>query len=335
MNTQLPSLRRAGILGTGSYVPAKIITNFDLEKRLDTSDEWIRSRTGIRERRIAAPHQATSDLALAAARKALEQARLSPSEIDMIIVATCTPDMLFPATAAIVQAELGASRAAAFDLNAVCSGFSYALEVGAQLVACGSFERVLVIGADIMSRTLNWDDRSTCVLFGDGAGAAVLGPVEKGGIVSSVLGADGSGGPLLQIPAGGSREPISTDTIHDRRNTMQMNGREVYKFAVQVMGEAAMQALDKCGLSPCDVALFIPHQANIRIIESAARRLDLPPERVFVNLDRYGNTSAASIPLALDEAVSCRRIREGDIVVTVGFGAGLTWGANVIQWSPA
>ncbi|HEX5323880.1 MAG TPA: beta-ketoacyl-ACP synthase III [Capsulimonadaceae bacterium] len=333
MKSSSRQLRRAGIVGTGSYVPTKIITNFDLEKRLDTSDEWIRSRTGISERRIAAPHEATSDLALAAARRALEDARIAAADLDLIIVATCTPDMPFPATAAIVQAELGATRAAAFDLNAVCSGFSYGLEVGAQMIAGGSFERVLVIGADIMSRTLNWDDRSTCVLFGDGAGAVVLGPVEAGGLVSSVLGADGTGGPLLCIPAGGSREPISADKIDDCRNTMQMNGREVYKFAVQVMGEAAVQALDKCGLGPSDVALFIPHQANIRIIESAAKRLGLPSERVFVNLDRYGNTSAASIPLALDEAVRSGRVGEGDIVVTVGFGAGLTWGANVIQWT--
>lgn len=324
--------RRAGILGTGSYVPTKIVTNFDLEKRLDTSDEWIRSRTGIRERRIAAPNEATSDLALAAARRAMEAAQTTGAELDLIIVATCTPDMPFPATAAIVQTELGAARAAAFDLNAVCSGFSYALDVGAQMIAAGAYRRALVIGADVMSRTLNWDDRSTCVLFGDGAGAVVLGPVSGGGVIGSVLGADGAGGSLLCVPAGGSRDPISPEAIEERRNTMQMNGREVYKFAVQVMGEAAVQALAKCDLTPSDVALFIPHQANIRIIESAARRLDLPEERVFVNLDRYGNTSAASIPLALDEAARSGHIQTGDIVVTVGFGAGLTWGANVIQW---
>ena len=332
--THSPShTRRVGILGTGSYVPTKIVTNFDLEKRLDTSDEWIRSRTGIRERRIAAPNEATSDLALAAARRAMEAAKTRACELDLIIVATCTPDMPFPATAAIVQAELGAGRSAAFDLNAVCSGFSYALDVAAQMIAAGAYSRALVIGADVMSRTLNWDDRSTCVLFGDGAGAVVLGPVSAGGVIGSVLGADGAGGSLLCIPAGGSRDPISPEAIEERRNTMQMNGREVYKFAVQVMGEVAVQALARCDLTPCDVALFIPHQANIRIIESAARRLDLPAERVFVNLDRYGNTSAASIPLALDEAARDGRICAGDIVVTVGFGAGLTWGANVIQWS--
>lgn len=327
------AIRRVGILGTGSYVPAKIVTNFDLEKRLDTSDEWIRSRTGIRERRIAAPNEATSDLALAAARRAMEEAQTGPSDLDLIVVATCTPDMPFPATAAIVQAELRASRAAAFDINAVCSGFSYALDIATQMLAAGAYNRALVIGADVMSRTLNWDDRSTCVLFGDGAGAVVLGPVDDGGVIGSVLGSDGAGAPLLCVPAGGSRDPISPEAIEERRNTMQMNGREVYKFAVQVMGEAALEALTRCGLTPSDVALFIPHQANIRIIESAARRLDLPADRVFVNLDRYGNTSAASIPLALDEAARSGRIAAGDIVVTVGFGAGLTWGANVIQWT--
>jgi 3-oxoacyl-[acyl-carrier-protein] synthase-3 len=239
-----------------------------------------------------------------------------------------------PATAAIVQNEPGAKRAAAFDVNAVCSGFSYALEIASQMVR-GGIGPALVIGADVMSRTLNWDDRSTCVLFGDGAGAAVLVPAERGGVLGSVLGADGAGGSLLCVPAGGSREPLTESAIESRRNTMVMNGREVYKFAVHIMGESSLEALEKCGRSPDEVALFIPHQANIRIIESAAKRLDLPMERVFVNLDRYGNTSAASIPLALDEAVKTGRIHQGDLIVTVGFGAGLTWGANVIEWTRA
>ncbi len=328
----MTSLQAVGILGTGSRVPDKIVTNFDLEKRLDTSDEWIRSRTGIGARRIAADNEATSDLAIGAAKAALENAGTTVDQIDLIIVATCTPDHFFPATAAIVQEAIGAVRCAAFDINAVCSGFSYALEVGASMVRAG-YRRALVIGADVMSRTVNWEDRSTCVLFGDAAGAAVLGPVDEGGILGSVLGADGSGAPLLYMPAGGYREPNTPEGIEAHRNCMVMNGREVYKFAVQIMGEAAVEALTKCGLTSDDVALFIPHQANIRIIESAAKRLGLCSDRVFVNLQDYGNTSAASIPLALDEASRQGRIKIGDIVVTVGFGAGLTWGANVIRWT--
>lgn len=322
-----------GILGTGSRVPDNVVTNFDLEKRLDTSDEWIRSRTGIGARRIAAANEATSDLASAAARLALEDSGVDASEIDLLIVATCTPDFPFPPTATVVQQAIGATRCAAFDLNAVCSGFSYALEVGRGLVQSGGYRHALVVGADVMSRTVDWDDRATCVLFGDGAGAVVLGAVESGGLLGSVLGADGRGASLLHIPSGGSREPNTAETIAEKRNCMVMNGREVYKFAVQVMGEAAVEALAKCGLTPDDVTLFIPHQANIRIIESAAKRLGLCSDRVFVNLEKYGNTSAASIPLALDEASRQGRIKRDDIVVTVGFGAGLTWGANVIRWT--
>ncbi|HEY3330311.1 MAG TPA: beta-ketoacyl-ACP synthase III [Capsulimonadaceae bacterium] len=322
-----------GILGTGSRVPDNVVTNFDLEKRLDTSDEWIRSRTGIAARRIVAENEATSDLAAAAARAALENAGVAVSEVDLIIVATCTPDFTFPSTAVLVQQAIGAEKCAAFDMNAVCSGFSYALEVAAGLVRAAGYRRAIVIGADVMSRTVNWDDRSTCVLFGDGAGAVVIGPVDEGGLLGSVLGADGKGASLLHVPAGGFREPSTAESIAEHRNCMVMNGREVYKFAVQVMGEAAIQALAKCGLTPDDVALFVPHQANIRIIESAAKRLGLNSDRVFVNLDKYGNTSAASIPLALDEAARQGRIKHDDIVVTVGFGAGVTWGANVIRWN--
>jgi 3-oxoacyl-[acyl-carrier-protein] synthase-3 len=325
----------AGILGVGSFAPPQVVTNEDLAARLDTSDEWIWSRTGIRSRRIAAPDVATSDLALAAARAALTDAGLAPADLDLIIVATGTPDFpgSFPSTAAIVQNALGAKGAGAFDLGAVCAGFSYALHVGAQMVRSGANERVLVIGAETFSRLLNWEDRSTAVLFGDGAGAAVLGPVTEGGYLGGILGADGSGGPLLHVAAGGSRQPLTHDCLNSRANTVYQNGREVYKFAVRIMGEAAAQAVEAVGLKTSDVDLFIPHQANIRIIEKAAERMGLPMDKVFVNLDRYGNTSAASIPLALDEAVKSGRVHQGDLVVLVGFGAGLTWGANVLRWS--
>ena len=328
-------LRRAGILGVGSYAPPQVVTNDELAVRMDTTDEWIQSRTGIRARCIAAPDVATSDLALAAAKNALADAGLSAADLDLIIVATGTPDYpgSFPSTATVVQEALGAKRAGAFDLGAVCAGFSYALHVGAQMIRSGANERVLIIGAETFSRILNWEDRSTAVLFGDGAGAAVLGTVQEGGYLGGILGADGSGGPLLNVAVGGSRQSLTPETLAARANTVFQNGREVYKFAVKIMGEAAAQAVHAAGLRTHDVDLFIPHQANIRIIEKAAERMSLPMEKVFVNLDRYGNTSAASIPLALDEAVKAGRLRRGDLLVLVGFGAGLTWGANVIRWS--
>ncbi len=329
------TLRRAGILGVGSYVPSQVVTNDDLAQRIDTSDEWIRSRTGIRARRIAAPDEATSDLAAAAGQRALADAGLQPSDLDLIVVATSTPDYpgSFPSTAAVVQESLGAKRAAAFDLGAVCAGFAYALHVVANLVSAGAYRHVLVVGAETFSRILDWEDRNTAVLFGDGAGAAIVGEVSEGGYLGGVLGADGSGGPLLQVAAGGSRTPLSPACLESRRNTISQNGKEVYKFAVQIMGEAAAQAVESVGHRTTDVDLFIPHQANIRIIQKAAERMGLPMEKVFVNLDRYGNTSAASIPLALDEAVKAGRVQPGHLVVLVGFGAGLTWGANVLRWS--
>lgn len=330
----MPSKMRAGIVGVGVGIPEQVLTNHDLERRLDTSDEWIVTRTGIRERRIAPPHVATSDLAAQAAMQALRSAGKTPDEVDLIVVATATPDMPWPATACLVQAKIGASHAAAFDLNAVCSGFVYALWVAAQAVETGAYRCVLVIGADILSRQLNWEDRSTCVLFGDGAGAAVLVPVEEPyGVLSGVLGADGTGAPLLQVPAGGTREPITPEVLAQKRHTVYMRGREVFKFAVTIMGEVSLQALEKAGIPPEEVSLFIPHQANIRIIQAAAERLNLPMERVFVNLERYGNTSAASIPIALYEAWEGGRLRKGDVVVVVGFGAGLTWGACVLRWA--
>lgn len=325
---------RAGIVGVGVGIPETVLTNHDLEQRIDTSDEWIVTRTGIRERRIAPAHVATSDLAAQAAEQALRNAGKSAQDVDLIVVATATPDMPWPSTACLVQAKIGASRAAAFDLNAVCSGFVYALWIAAQAVETGAYRCVLVIGADILSRQVNWEDRSTCVLFGDGAGAVVLAPVQEPyGVLSGVLGADGTGAPLLNVPAGGTREPLSPDVIARKRHTIQMRGREVFKFAVTIMGEVAVQALEKAGISPEEVSLFIPHQANIRIIQAAAERLNLPMERVFVNVDRYGNTSAASIPIAIYEAWAQGRLKKGDLAVVVGFGAGLTWGACVIRWA--
>ncbi len=324
---------RAGVLGVGAAVPDRVLTNADLEKMVDTSDEWITTRTGIKERRIADPETATSDLATEAARRALADAGLEPGEIDLIIVATVTPDMAFPATACLVGARLGIEGVPAFDLSAACSGFIYGLDMAAHGIEAGAYRHVLVIGAETLSRITDWSDRSTCVLFGDGAGAVVLGPVRPDrGILATYLGADGSGGDKLCVPAGGSRQPITAEAILGRQHYIKMAGNEVFKFAVRIVGEAALKALEKAGLTPGDVDLFIPHQANIRIIDAAARRLELPPEKVFVNLDRYGNTSAASIPIALDEAARSGRLHPGDLVLLVGFGGGLTWAAAAIRW---
>ncbi|MGC8971418.1 MAG: beta-ketoacyl-ACP synthase III [bacterium] len=325
------SVRKVGIKGIGSYTPPKVLTNSELEKIVDTSDEWIFTRTGIRERRIAESDVATSDLSFEAAKIALDSATLTPKDIDLIIVATVTPDMLFPATACILQDKLGA-RCPGFDLSAGCSGLIYALSVGTQFVANGTYNNVLVVGAEVLSKITDWQDRSTCVLFGDGASAVVLGPVERGGFKSFVLGADGSGGNLLELPAGGSRLPASYETVSQRLHYIKMNGREVFKFAVRIMGEAALEAIEKAGLNPSDIDLFIPHQANIRIIESAAERLNLSMDKVFVNLDKYGNTSSASVGIALHEALLSGKIQEGSKIVMVGFGAGLTWGACVLEW---
>jgi 3-oxoacyl-[acyl-carrier-protein] synthase-3 len=327
------SLRSVGILGTGSCLPDKEVTNYDLEKIVDTSHEWIVSRTGIHKRRIVDDATATSDLSTEAAKKALEKANIKPEELDLIIVATVTPDMSFPSTACIVQSNLGATNAAAFDLEAACSGFLYAISIGQQFIATGMYKHVLVIGAETLSKILNWNDRNTCVLFGDGAGAVVLGPTEKDkGILSTYLGADGEGGKFLTLPAGGSRMPASVQTVEENLHYVKMDGSEVFKFAVRIMGNAAKKALDMCKLDVADIDYLVPHQANIRIISSAAKRLKLPMDKVYVNLDVYGNMSAASIPVALDEAVSKGEIKKDDIVVLVGFGGGLTWGSCVIKW---
>jgi 3-oxoacyl-[acyl-carrier-protein] synthase-3 len=327
------NLRPVGIIGTGKYVPEKILTNSDLEKMVDTNDEWIVSRTGIKERHIAAPDQATSDLAYEAAIRALESAGMKAEELDLIIVATVTPDSMFPSTACILQDKLGAKKAAAFDLSAACSGFVYSLATASNFIKTGMYNNALIIGADCLSRITDYSDRNTCVLFGDGAGAVVIGEVPEGrGFLSFDLGAEGSGGHLLSIAAGGSREPASCDTVTGKKHFIQMSGSEVFKFAVRIMGSATEAVLAKAGKTKEDIDLFVPHQANIRIIHSAMNRLDLPPEKCMINVDKYANTSAASIPLALVEAAEQGRMKEGDTVLMVGFGGGLTWGATVLVW---
>ncbi|MGC4042518.1 MAG: beta-ketoacyl-ACP synthase III [Armatimonas sp.] len=322
-----PSLRGAGISGIGMCVPEKILTNSDLEKIVETSDEWIFSRTGIRERRVAAENESTGDFATGAAREAMAVAGLNPEDVDLLLVATCTGDTnALPATATWVQEKLGAWNAAAYDLSAACAGFAYAVDAAHQYLATGRYKNVLVIGAETMTRIVDWTDRNTCVLFGDGAGAIVMTPCEPGdGVLSSVTGADGRGACKLYVPGAGTRDPKGSPYLY-------MEGKDVYRFAVEIMGEAAVQALDKAGITPEQVDLFVPHQANIRIIEAAAKRMNLPPEKVFVNVEKYGNTSAASIPIAMYEAWKSGLLKPGDIIVSVGFGAGLTWGANVIKW---
>ncbi len=326
-------LINVGIAGTGAYLPDRILTNADLEKIVDTSNEWILDRSGIRERRIAPPEMVTSDFAVTAGLQAIADAGITAEEIDLVIVATNTPDMVFPATACLVQDRIGAKKAGAFDLAAGCTGFMYALIVGSQFVSTGSCRNVLVIGAENLSKIINWKDRRTCVLFGDGAGAVVLRQAVPGsGILSQKLWADGSGGQFLTLPAGGSRNPASHETVENNMHFIHMRGRDIFKFAVRATGKAAKEVLSSAGLETADVDFFIPHQANVRIIEAAAKRLGLPPEKVLVNVDRYGNTSTASIPIALTEAVRCGKIKSGDHILMVGFGAGLTWAAAVLKW---
>lgn len=325
--------RYAQIVGWGKYVPSQVLTNDDLAKMVDTSDDWIRARTGIVERRIADPRETTSTMSIKAAQAALQVADVIPEQLDLIIVTTATPDYLFPATACLVQDALGARRAGAFDLLAGCSGFVYGLGVGSQLIISGAYENVLVIGAETLSRIMDWTDRNTCVLFGDGAGALLLQASDApGGVLSFTLGADGSGGDLLMLPGGGSRHPASAETVAQGLHYARMNGREVFRFATRIMGQAAREALTAAGLKVDDIDLFIPHQANMRIIQSAAKHLGLPMDKVFVNVDRYGNTSCASIPIAFCEAIEEERIKPDDHLVLVSFGAGLTWAAAVVQW---
>ncbi len=327
--------RYSRIIGWGMYAPPRVITNDDLAQIVETSDEWIRTRTGIRERHIVdKPSETTATLAARAARAALDKAGLPPSALDMIIVATSSPEHLFPATACIVQDAIGATNAGAFDLSAACSGFVYGLAMAHGLIVSGQADTVMVIGAETLSRLVDWSDRNTCVLFGDGAGAVILQASEQpGGLLASVLGADGSGAYLLSLPAGGSRLPASIETVRNGDHYIKMDGKAVFRFATRVMADATRQVVEKAGLTLDDVELIIPHQANIRIIESSVvRQLKFPKEKVFINLDRYGNTSTASIPIALVEAVEAGRIHPGDHIVLVGFGAGLTWAAALREW---
>lgn len=327
-------LCNAGILGTGFYVPEKIMTNADLEKIVETSDEWIVERTGIKERRIAEDNQPMSDLALRAAKAALADAGVAAEDLDLIIVATLTSDRIIPSTACMIQNLLGAKHAAAFDLSAACSGFAYAASVAAQFIETGAYKKALVIGAETLSKYINWEDRNTCVLFGDGAGAAVLGQVEDGyGILSFDLGSDGSGGDAIQIPSSGSLMPVSKESIDQKLNLIHMNGRDVFKFAVKAMGKTVKNSLAKIDMPQEKIDWLVPHQANIRIIESAAKRLSMPMDKVIVNIHKYGNMSAACIPIALAEAAAAKRFKKGDIIALSGFGAGLTWASCIIRWS--
>jgi 3-oxoacyl-[acyl-carrier-protein] synthase-3 len=326
--------RYAHITGWGMAVPDKILTNNEIAQFVDTSDEWIRERTGIRERRIASPEETTGMLATQAARRAMEIANVRPPGVDLIIVATSSPEHLFPATACLVQDRIGATNCGAFDILAACSGFIYALDIAAQAIRTGSIQTALVIGAETLSRLVNWRDRSTCILFGDGAGAFVLqGSDEPGGVLSTLLRSDGSGGDLLSIPAGGSYIPASPHSVGNGLHYIQMNGREVFRFATRVMAKATEQVVEAAGLKVEEISLIIPHQANYRIIESAARGLKLPLDKFVINVDRYGNTSTASIPIALCEAIENGRVQRDDKLVIVGFGGGLTWGAATIHWT--
>jgi 3-oxoacyl-[acyl-carrier-protein] synthase III len=325
--------RTCSISGVGSYVPAKVLTNADLAQMVDTTDAWITTRTGIKERRIAAKNEFTSDLATQAALRALRRAGVTADQVDLIIVATATPDMPFPSTACLVQRKIGAHRAAAFDLEAACSGFIYGLEIGQQFIMSRTYDTVLVIGAEKLSSIVDWKDRNTCVLFGDGAGAAVLqNRPSSHGLLTAVMGADGRKADLLYMAGGGSRCPASADSVAAGLHYLHMDGKETFKNAVQAMQIAAEEALRRCEIDISRIKCIIPHQANLRIIEAVGERLGARPEQVFVNVQKYGNTSAASVAIALDEAVSSGQIQRGDLILLVVFGAGLTWGAAVIEW---
>jgi len=328
----MDSKRKVSIIGTGSYVPERVLTNKELEKIIDTTDEWIYTRTGMRERHIAADDQAASDLGAVAARRALDDAGLTAAEIDLIIVATLSPDMFFPSTACFVQEKIGARNAYCYDLGAACSGFLYALDTAKSQIASGSVDTALVIGAEKMSTFIDWEDRSTCILFGDGAGAAVLRAGGEGrGIMDAVMGSDGSLADLLWTPGGGSRHPMTHEMLDRKMQYLKMQGREVFKHAVVRMGDTVLAALEKNGISPDDVKCFIPHQANIRIIDAISKRLGVA-DRMYANVDKYANTSSAALAIALDEAVRDGTIVKGDLVVLTVFGGGFTWGANVLEW---
>lgn len=323
------------IAGTGSYVPEKVLSNDDLAKFLETSDEWIFERSGIRRRHIARKDETTSDMALAAARNALDNAKISASEIDLVVLTTANPDMMFPSTACLLQAKLGIrNNIPCFDLAAACSGFVYGVEVATRMMQSGLYKNTLVVSSEKMSTIVDWEDRSTCVLFGDGAGAVVLSASdeENSGIIGTVLGADGSDTAMLCLPAGGSLMPTSAETVAKKLHFVKMDGKEVFKHAVKIMQEKALEVLDLCRVSADQISLLIPHQANTRIIQSVAKRLNIPEEKVYVNIENYANTSSASIPIALDEASRTGRIKKGDYVLFVAFGAGLTWGATLVRF---
>jgi 3-oxoacyl-[acyl-carrier-protein] synthase III len=324
----------AHILGTGSYAPSRILTNHDLEKIINTSDAWITERTGIKERRIAADGEVTSDMAVAAARKALEMAGTDPADLDMIIVGTISPDMPMPSCAVFVQAKLGATRAFAFDLSAACAGSLYGMAIADQFIRSGSARRVLVIGAELLSRLVDWEDRSSCVLFGDAAGAMVLGPSPDParGLISTHLHSDGTAAGMLSIPGGGSKYPQSEDVLAKKLNKISMNGREVYKYATRALPEVILEALAANGLKPGAIDHVVTHQANVRIVESVVDRLGIPREKCWLNIDRYGNTSSASLPISLDEANRAGRLRPGDLIAMMAIGAGMAWGSALVRW---
>lgn len=326
-------MRTASILSTGAYLPKRVLTNAELEKMVDTSDEWIMSRTGIRERRIADKDEFTSDMGARAAEQALERGGIDPKEIDLILVGTCTPDTIFPSTACHIQGKIGATRAAAFDLQAACSGFLYALVTANQFIASGAYKTILVIGAEKLSSIVNWQDRNTCVLFGDGAGAVILRhrPGARG-LLSFDLGADGAQTEILSVPAGGCRVPLTDEVLKGGGQYLQMAGKEVYRYAVSAMNRSAEDCLEKAGIKPADLRWIIPHQANYRIIESVSQRLNVSLEHFIIHLDRYGNTSAACLPIALHETSVAGQLAQGDLVLMVSFGGGLTWAGAVLEW---
>ncbi|MBI5102021.1 MAG: ketoacyl-ACP synthase III [Nitrospirae bacterium] len=324
---------RARIISTGSYLPEKIISNHDIEKIVDTSDEWIVERTGIRERRMAADDEAASDLAYHASVSALKKAHLKARDIDLIIVATVTGDMPFPSTACLLQARLGAKNAAAFDLNAACSGFVYGMHIAQGMIKSGMHNRILLVGTEVLSRFIDWDDRSTCILFGDGAGAVIMEPTkEKRGVYSTHIYSDGSLSDLISLPGGGSRNPCTRETMLKTLHSIKMKGNETFKVAVRTLEELATYTLAENGIDPSQLSLLMPHQANLRIIQATAKRLNLPMEKVFLNLEKYGNTSAASIPIVLDEAVASGKVKDGDYLLLEAFGGGLTWASALVRW---
>ena len=325
-------MKKVGFVGVGEYLPEKILTNADLEKIVDTSDDWITTRTGIKERHLAAKGQAASDLAWLASLDALKDAKIKPEDLDLIVVATITGDMPFPSVAAILQDKLGAKKAACFDLSAACAGFVYGVSVAQQFIACGTYKNALVVGVEVLSSITDWQDRNTCVLFGDGAGAVVLGEVKEGGIISTYLGCDGSKMGILNMPAGGSRLPATEETVKNRQHFLKMQGNELFKIAVNTMTKAAEVVLAQAKMTFADVDLIIPHQANARIIMAVAKKLGIPEERVYLNIERCGNMSSASTVTALCEAVREGKIKRGDVILLDAFGAGLVWGACIIKW---